>query len=57
MSNHSEWKEKVNQVEDVNADTIEFTEKKTFYFNQELSGTISGNEIITILHPLLMVLR
>lgn len=50
-----EWKEKVDQVEDIEMDTLEFTEKKTFYFNAELSSPLTGDEELTMIHPLVAV--
>lgn len=50
-----EWKEKVDQVEDFDADTLEFTEKKTFIFSPELSAPLTGDEELTMIHPLLSV--
>lgn len=52
---HREWKEKVDQETNLDEDTIEFTEKKTFYFNQKLSGELTGDEIVTMAHPLILV--
>lgn len=52
-----EWKEKVDQEQNLDEDTIEFTEKKTFIFNQELSGELTGDEIVTMAHPLILVTR
>lgn len=50
-----EWKEKIDQVEDVDMDTLEFTEKKTFIFSPELSAPLTGDEVLTLVHPLLTV--
>lgn len=52
---YREWKEKVDQEQNLDEDTIEFTEKKTFYFNQKLSGALTGDEIVTMAHPLMLV--
>lgn len=52
-----EWKEKVDQVEDVTMDTIEFTEKKTFIFDPKASAGLTGDETITIAHPLILVFK
>lgn len=50
-----EWREKFDQIDDPELDTLEFTEKKTFIFNQELSGSLTGDEIITLPHALILV--
>lgn len=36
-------------------DTLEFTEKKTFIFSPELSAPLTGDEEVTIIHPLVAV--
>lgn len=50
-----EWKVKEDQEEDVEEDTITFTLKNTFIFNETLSNGLTGNEEITVAHPLLLV--
>ncbi len=50
-----EWKIKVNQVEDLEEDTIEFTAINTFIYNQTLSDGLTGDEIVTVIDPLLTV--
>lgn len=50
-----EWKEKIDLIDDVDTDTVEFTERKTFYFSPEQTSPLTGNEEITMLHPLLAV--
>lgn len=36
-------------------DTLEFTEKKSFYFNAQLSSPLTGDEQLTMIHPLVAV--
>lgn len=36
-------------------DTLEFTEKKTFIFSPELSSPLTGDEELTMIHPLVAV--
>lgn len=50
-----EWKTKIDIVEDVDADTLEFTAINTFIYNQTLSNGLTGDEIVTVIHPLLTV--
>lgn len=50
-----EWKIKVDQIEDLVEDTIEFTAINTFIFNQTLSNGLTGDEIVTVINPLLTV--
>lgn len=50
-----EWKEKLDVVDDDADDTLEYTPKDTFIFNQEKSGKLTGDEIITIPHPIIVV--
>lgn len=49
-----EWKSKVDQVEDVGADTIEFTAINKFIYNKTLSNGLTGDEIVTVINPLLV---
>lgn len=49
-----EWKSKVNLVDNETDDTVSFNAKTRWYFNQERSGKLTGDEIITIPHPLIM---
>nr|QGW45469.1 sensory neuron membrane protein 1c [Bradysia odoriphaga] len=48
-----EWKVKVDQVEDLVEDTIEFTAINYFIYNQTLSNGLTGDEEITVINPLL----
>lgn len=36
-------------------DTVTFNMKKTFIFRPDLSKGLTGNESITVIHPLIMV--
>ena len=44
----SEYQEKVNQQDHEEDDTITFNFKSTFYFNQEKSGSLTGDEELTV---------
>ncbi|XP_037037286.1 uncharacterized protein LOC119074990 [Bradysia coprophila] len=48
-----EWKIKVDQVEDLVDDTIEFTAINYFIYNQTLSNGLTGDEVVTVINPLL----
>lgn len=50
-----EWREKFDQVDDVEQDTLEFTDRKTFLFSPEQTAPLTGDEELTLLHPLLTV--
>lgn len=41
--------------DDVKEDTLTYKMKNTFIFRPDLSNGLTGNEIITTVHPLLMV--
>jgi hypothetical protein len=45
----------VNIVDHEDDDTVSFNLKDTWYFNQEESGSLTGDEILTIPHVLLLV--
>ncbi|XP_022906339.2 sensory neuron membrane protein 1-like isoform X1 [Onthophagus taurus] len=51
-----EWREKVLIAENEIDDTMTFYAKETFIYRQDLSGGLTGNEIITIPHPLIMAI-
>ncbi|XP_017775707.1 PREDICTED: sensory neuron membrane protein 1-like [Nicrophorus vespilloides] len=53
---YDEWKEKVHIEEDESEDTMTYTIKNTFIFNRELTKPLTGNELVTIPHPLLAAL-
>jgi scavenger receptor class B, member 1 len=46
---------KYDQVEDVEEDTITFNFKNTFIFRPDLSNGLTGEEIITMPHMMVMV--
>ncbi|XP_065158178.1 sensory neuron membrane protein 1-like isoform X2 [Atheta coriaria] len=50
---YDEWKEKVDTVDDESDDTMEYRIKNTFIFNRAQSGSLTGDEVITMLHPLI----
>lgn len=50
-----EWKTKVDLIDDVVEDTVEFTAINTFFFNKTLSNGLTGDEIVTVIDPLLTV--
>lgn len=52
-----EWKERVDQEEDDSADTLTYTLLDRFHFDAEKSAPLTGNEPITSLNMILMVLK
>lgn len=52
---HREWKEKWDMVDDDVADTVEYDMKNTFIFRPDQTLPLTGREVITIPHPLVMV--
>lgn len=50
-----EWKEKVDVVDNDQDDTMTFNMKNTFIFNKQKSGSLTGDEMVTIPHPFIMV--
>lgn len=50
----SEWKEKYDMVDDDQADLLEYRMTNTFIFRPDLSAPLTGKEIITTVHPLIM---
>jgi hypothetical protein len=53
----SEDREKVNIIDHEDDDTVSFNLKNTWHFNQNESGSLTGDEIVTIPHVLLLVRR
>lgn len=53
--NKSEWKEKTDLVDNDDIDTVSFDMKNTFIFRPDLSNGLTGKEIVTIPHLLIMV--
>nr|XP_029721389.1 sensory neuron membrane protein 1 [Aedes albopictus] len=49
-----EWKEKYDTVDNEEDDTLTFTLKNTWIFRPDLSKPLTGDEIITIPHPLIL---
>lgn len=46
-----EWKEKYDIVDDEVDDTMTFHYKNTYIFRPDLSGNLTGDEIIVVPHP------
>lgn len=51
-----EWKEKFDMVDHEEEDAISFRMTNRFVFRPDLSHGLTGNEIITTVHPLIMVI-
>lgn len=47
----SEWLWKTNVIDEVEQDTMEFDYMKKHVFRPEYSNNLTGNEIITTIHP------
>lgn len=52
---YREWKEKLEVVDNVADDTMEYNPRDTFIFDQEKSGKLTGEEVVTVPHPLIVV--
>lgn len=52
---YREWKEKVDTIDNEANDTFTFKMKDTFIFNKEKSYPLTGDELVTIPHPLMVV--
>lgn len=51
----SEWKEKVNIVDDESDDTVSYDPVTRFVFNPKGSGKLTMDEVVTIPHPMMTV--
>lgn len=47
----SEHLRKVNIIDDDNLDTMEYDDIRTYIFRPDLSESLTGDEIITTIHP------
>jgi hypothetical protein len=52
---HSEQKSKFNLIDNETADTVEYDYKNTFKFRPDLTKGLTGKELITIPHIIIMV--
>lgn len=51
----SEWKKKVDVVDIESEDAVEYNPVDTFIFEKDRSSPLTGNEIVTIPNPLIVV--
>lgn len=47
----SEYHWKINVIDDLEEDTMEFDYMKKYVFRPDLSNNLTGEEVITTLHP------
>lgn len=52
---HREWKEKYDVKDDEIQDTLSFNLRNTFIFRHDLTMPLTGSEMITMPHMILMV--
>lgn len=50
-----EWKEKFNMTDDEENDTLTFNMKSTLIFRSDLTKGLTMHDLITTVHPLIMV--
>jgi hypothetical protein len=51
----SAYKEKIDVLENEGEDSLTYTPYETYFFNQERSGSLTGDDYVTVLHPLIVV--
>lgn len=52
---YREWKQKLEVKDNVADDTMEYNPVDTFIFDQEKSGKLTGEEVVTVPHPMIVV--
>jgi hypothetical protein len=52
---YREFKEKINISDHKEDDTVSFNPRDTWFFNRKESEGLTGDEMLTIPHPILMV--
>ncbi|KAH0812121.1 hypothetical protein GEV33_010671 [Tenebrio molitor] len=48
------YKEKIDVLENEGEDSLTYTPYETYFFNQERSGSLTGDDYVTVLHPLIV---